>query len=194
MAGPRFFETPEAFRAWLEDYHASADELVVGFWKKGTGRASMTWPESVDEALCFGWIDGVRKRLDDEAYTIRFTPRRPRSHWSKRNLARVAALTEAGRMRPAGLAAHEARDPARQGEAAHEQDRAPTLGAAFEKRLRANEVAWAWWQKQTPSYRRTVAHWVTSAKKEETRERRFEQLVASCEEGKPVPPMRYGKR
>ena len=113
---PRFFATPQDFRAWLEEHHAGAGELLVGYYKKGSGRPSITWPESVDEALCFGWIDGIRRRIDDESYSIRFTPRRARSIWSAVNIARAGELIAEGRMTPAGLAAFEARDEARVGD------------------------------------------------------------------------------
>ncbi len=171
---PTFFPTPADFRAWLERHHETASELLVGFYKKGSGRPSITWPESVDEALCFGWIDGVRRTIDDESYSIRFTPRRPRSNWSAVNLKRVAELTNLGRMHPAGVRAYEARDPARAASYSFEQrEEARKLAPAYEAQLKANAKAWAFFQAQPPYYRRTVSRWVMSAKKEETRLKRL---------------------
>src|SRR3954447_16770660 len=138
---PTFFETPEAFRAWLERHHAEAGELTVGYYKKGTGRQSITWPESVDEALCYGWIDGVRRSLGAESYTIRFTPRRPGSTWSKVNIGRVQVLVEQGRMKPAGLAAFEARSEEKSGIYSFEQE-SVELPEPYVSILREDEAAW----------------------------------------------------
>jgi uncharacterized protein YdeI (YjbR/CyaY-like superfamily) len=184
-----YFASPEAFRRWLERHHASATELWVGFHKRATGRPSMTWPESVDEALCFGWIDGIRKRVDDDRYVIRFTPRRSRSIWSLVNLRRVKALIEAGRMCPAGLAAYEARDPKRSGLYSFERA-AAQFSPSQEKRLRANARAWAFFESRPPWYRRVATHWVTSAKQEATRERRLEALIRDSAAGLQVGPLR----
>jgi uncharacterized protein YdeI (YjbR/CyaY-like superfamily) len=186
---PAFFATPEELRAWLEENHSSATELLVGFHKKASRRPSITWPESVDEALCFGWIDGVRRRVDDESYTIRFTPRKARSHWSKVNLARVEELKKEGRMRPAGLRAFEQRREENTGLASYEQDRDAELGDDYEHRFRASRRAWSFFQEQAPWYRRAATHWVVSAKKEETRERRLAQLIDCSAEGRRVPPL-----
>ncbi|MCA1581427.1 MAG: YdeI/OmpD-associated family protein [Acidobacteria bacterium] len=180
---PKFFATPAAFRAWLEAHHETRKELLVGFHKKGSGKPSITWPESVDEALCFGWIDGVRHRLDETAYTIRFTPRRPRSNWSAVNVARVAELTSQDRMRPAGNRAFAARTPERTGIYAFERNEAAKLTPAQEKTLRANRKAAAFFDAQPPGYRKLVTHWVISARQEETRERRLRQLIADSEAG-----------
>jgi uncharacterized protein YdeI (YjbR/CyaY-like superfamily) len=177
---PTFFATPADFRAWLERNHDSAPELLVGFHKKGSGRPSITWPESVDEALCFGWIDGIRRTIDDGSYSIRFTPRRARSTWSNVNVKRVAELTKLGRMRPAGLRAFAARDPKRSGIYTYEQD-APKpdakLAPAYEKKFTANAKAWAFFQSQAPYYHRAVIRWVMSAKKEETQLKRLATLI-----------------
>ncbi|HEY7197837.1 MAG TPA: YdeI/OmpD-associated family protein [Gaiellaceae bacterium] len=181
---PTFFETPADLRTWLERHHADADELLVGFHKKGSGRASVTWPESVDEALCFGWIDGIRRSLDGERYTIRFTPRRPRSIWSAANIKRAKELTEEGRMQAAGLAAFERRRDDRSAIYSYEQRRTATLGAAAEERFRADAQAWDFFQAQPPGYRRTAIHWVTSAKREETRQRRLETLIDDSAHGR----------
>lgn len=195
-AKPKFFRTPAAFRAWLEKRHADADELLVGFRKKGTGKPSLTWPESVDEALCFGWIDGIRRRLDDESYTIRFTPRRPGSIWSAVNIARAEALIADGRMRPAGLAAYEARRENRAGIYSYEQ-RPAELPEPFAKLLKRNAAAWRFFTAQPPSYRKAVCWWVVSAKKEETRLRRLDKLAEHSARGERLPqtmPQRSGRR
>ena len=179
---PRFFATPSAFRTWLEKHHETAPELLVGFYKKGTGKPSITWPESVDEALCVGWIDGVRRSLGDEAYTIRFTPRRATSIWSAVNIARVAELTKLGRMRPAGLAAFERRTAKKSIVYSYEQKDATALDAKYEKSFRGNKVAWAFFSSQANWYRRNTIRWVMTAKAEETRLRRLAQLIAASAE------------
>ena len=174
---PVYFPSPAAFRAWLEAHHASADELWVGYHKKATGRPSMTWSESVDEALCFGWIDGLRRRVDADRYTIRFTPRRSGSNWSRVNLAKVEVLIAQERMQPAGLAAYDGRT---QSAAAGDPDEEPPqkLPAAYVQAFRErDELAWAFFEGQSPSYRRTAIGWVLSAKREETRWRRLEQII-----------------
>lgn len=174
---PTFFAAPAAFRAWLEEHHARTSELLVGFYKKGSGKPSITWPESVDVALCFGWIDGVRKTIDETRYTIRFTPRRPTSIWSAVNIKRAHELTKLGLMHPAGLEAFERRDEKKSAIYAYEQRSTATLGDAFEKQFRANTNAWAFFQSQAPWYRRTATYWVSSAKKEETRLKRLATLI-----------------
>jgi uncharacterized protein YdeI (YjbR/CyaY-like superfamily) len=183
---PTFFATPADFRAWLEKNHAKATELLVGFYKKTSGRASLTWPESVDEALCFGWIDGVRRSLGDEAYTIRFTPRRPRSIWSAINIAKVQQLTKAGLMRPAGKAAFAKRTDDRSAIYSFEQRKAATLDAGQERLFRANKKAWAFFSAQPPGYRKVAVFYVTSAKKEETRLRRLERLIGDSQSGRRI--------
>jgi uncharacterized protein YdeI (YjbR/CyaY-like superfamily) len=186
---PTFFATPEDFRAWLSEHHATAAELLVGFHKKGSGRPSITWPESVDQALCFGWIDGVRRRIDDERYSIRFTPRRPRSIWSAINVKRVGELAEQGLMHPAGMAAFERRSDDKTAIYSYERRTAAKLEPAMEREFKRDERAWAWFEAQPPSYRRTATHWVISAKKPETRERRLRQLIADSRAGRPIPPL-----
>jgi uncharacterized protein YdeI (YjbR/CyaY-like superfamily) len=178
---PVFFATPGEFRAWLEAHHASEAELLVGFHKKGTGRPSIIWPESVDEALCFGWIDGVRKRVDDDRFTIRFTPRQPGSIWSAVNIQRVEELTAQGRMHSAGLRAFAARDEERSRVYSYERAQAG-LSAEDEAAFRANPQAWAFFQTQPPSYRKTAAWWVVSAKREETRRKRLAMLIVDSEQ------------
>ena len=183
MAEPKFFATPAAFRRWLAQHHDKATELLVGFYKKDSGRPSITWPESVDQALAFGWIDGVRKRIDDVSYTIRFTPRRRGSIWSAVNIARVDELTKLGLMEPAGLRAFEQRTAAKSGIYAYEN--APReLSKEDEKKFRANRKAWTYFKAQAPSYQRVAIYWVMNAKREETRTRRLALLIADSEEGR----------
>jgi uncharacterized protein YdeI (YjbR/CyaY-like superfamily) len=184
------FERPEDFRRWLERHHDSAPELWVGYFKKASGRASMTWPESVDEALCFGWIDGIRKRIDDERYMIRFTPRRAGSVWSAVNIGRVAVLSDEGRMRPAGLDAFAARREDRSGIYSYEQRDQAVFPDAFEERFRADEEAWAWFEAQPKGYRQNTIRWVMTAKREETRERRLATLIADSAAGRRIAPLR----
>ena len=186
---PTFFETPAEFRAWLEANHATARELLVGFHKKGSGRRSITWPEAVDEALCFGWIDGVRRRVDDERYSIRFTPRQRRSTWSAVNIARVKELEREGRMHPAGLAAFAARADERSAVYAYEQRHGATLDEAQLREFRANEAAWAFFESQPPSYRKAAVWWVVSAKKGETKKKRLATLIDDSARGRRVAPL-----
>ncbi|MFT3808212.1 YdeI/OmpD-associated family protein [Arenimonas sp.] len=182
---PVFFATPAGFRAWLKKHHATSTELLVGFYRVDSEHPSITWPESVDEALCFGWIDGVRKRRDETSYTIRFTPRRRNSVWSAVNLRRVEVLTAEGRMQAAGLAAHAALNGDKSRIYAYEQ-RSAELGEAYAKMFRKNRKAWAFFEAQPPSYRKLACWWIESAKKEETRLKRLEKLIAFSAEGKRV--------
>jgi uncharacterized protein YdeI (YjbR/CyaY-like superfamily) len=186
---PAFFATPEEFRAWLAEHHETERELLVGFHKKGSGRPSITWPESVDQALCFGWIDGVRRRVDDDSYTIRFTPRKARSTWSAVNVKRMKELVEAELVAPAGVAAFERRADDRTAIYSYEQRKAAQLEPEQEQRFKADGRAWAFFEAQPPSYRRAATHWVTSAKREETRERRLTQLIEHSSAGRGVPPL-----
>jgi len=162
---PTFFRTPAEFREWLMKHHATKDELLVGYYKKHSGRPSITWPESVDQALCFGWIDGVRKSIDDISYTIRFTPRRPGSIWSSVNMKRAQALIEQRQMQPAGVKAYEARRDYRSGIYAYEQ-RSVDLAEPYNRMLKQNKTAWNFCQKQPAYYRKTISWWIISAKKE----------------------------
>ena len=180
-----FFKSPADFRKWFEKHHDTEAELWVGFYKKDSGKPSITWPESVDEALCFGWIDGVRKRVDEVSYKIRFTARRPRSVWSSVNIKRVAVLTEQKRMRPSGEKAFAARMENRSGIYAYEQ-RKPELPEPYEKRMRRNKSAWEFFQLQPPSYRKLGMWWIVSAKKEETRLKRLEKLIEESAAGRRV--------
>ena len=191
---PRFFTTPSQFRAWLEIHHQKRAELWVGFYKRGSGMPSITWPESVDEALCFGWIDGVRRSLGDHAYAIRFTPRRSGSIWSAINVDKVASLTKLGKMRKSGLRAFAARTAAKTGIYSFERNEPAKLTARQETRLRANRRAARFFDSQPPWYRRTAIHWVVSAKREETRERRLALLIADSAAGRSIAPLaRPGK-
>jgi uncharacterized protein YdeI (YjbR/CyaY-like superfamily) len=187
---PKFFATPKEFREWLEKHHADTSELWVGFYKKDSGRPSITWPESVDEALCVGWIDGLRRSIDGDSYMIRFTPRRAGSIWSAVNTRRAKELIEAGRMRPAGLRAFEGRDPAKTNLYSFEQREAAKLDPDMEKRFRANRKAWAFFQAQPPGYRRLAMFRIMSAKQQETRERRLAALIRECVAGRRMEPMR----
>jgi uncharacterized protein YdeI (YjbR/CyaY-like superfamily) len=178
-----FFGTGEELRAWFVEHHADATELVLGFWKVGTGRPSVTWSEAVDEALCFGWIDGVRRRIDEASYSIRFTPRRPGSNWSSINLAKVEALTEQGRMTPAGLAAHAGRT-VRVPQYSFEQQAEPALDPLQQRQFRSVQQAWTFFERQAPSYRKRAIWWVVSAKREETKVQRLAKLIALSGEGR----------
>jgi uncharacterized protein YdeI (YjbR/CyaY-like superfamily) len=191
-SAPTFFANAADFRHWLDANHATAPELLVGFWKKGTGRASIDWPEARDEALCVGWIDGIRKSLGPESYTIRFTPRRKGSIWSKVNVARYEALTEEGRMRPAGVRAYE-ENKGRQGIYSYENATAE-LSRAETASFRRNKAAWADWERRPPSYRRAVLHWIAGAKKPETRARRLATLIADSEAGRMIAGYDIGRK
>ncbi len=182
----KFFARPAAFRAWLEKHHAAARELVVGFHKVGAGKPSITYPEALDEALCFGWIDGVRRSVDAARYTIRFTPRKPQSTWSAVNVTKALALVRAGRMHRSGLAAFEARDQQRTERHANERERA-ALSPAQVRAFKEEPEAWAFWQAQPPGYRKITTIFVTSAKKEETRARRLAILIDHSARGRRLP-------
>ncbi|HLE57199.1 MAG TPA: YdeI/OmpD-associated family protein [Rhodothermia bacterium] len=187
---PRFFPTPADFRVWLEKNHDKEDVLWVGFYKKATGIPSITWPESVDEALCFGWIDGLRKSHDDVSYRIRFTPRKPTSNWSAKNVARVEELIAEGRMRPSGMRAYEARLEHKTAVYSFEQREDAAFDPAYDKRFKANTKAWTNFQSMPPGYIRTATFWVMSAKREETRERRLATLIEDSENERKVKPLR----
>ena len=187
-----FFATPLDFREWLDKNHDKLVEQWVGFYKKASGRPSITWPESVDEALCYGWIDGLRKSIDDISYRIRFTPRRPESHWSDVNIKRVGELSKQGLMLPSGLAAFERRKEKRSRKASYEQ-KAVTLGKEYESKLKANKKAWEDFQSRPPSYKKQVSWWIMSAKKEETRLKRLNALIESSIKHEKIPPLRWSK-
>ena len=183
---PIFFETPAEFRAWLEEHHADESELLVGFHKTSSGRPSMTWPESVDQALCFGWIDGVRKSIDESSYQIRFTPRGPRSIWSAVNIARVKVLTGEKRMQPGGLAAYAKRKDNKSGIYAYEQ-RHDRLEEPYAGLLKTNKAAAAFFEAQPPYYRKRMGWWIVSAKKEATRMERLAKLIDVCARKERIP-------
>jgi uncharacterized protein YdeI (YjbR/CyaY-like superfamily) len=185
---PRFFKTAADLRSWFERHHDTAPELWVGYYKTRAGKRGITWPESVDEALCFGWIDGIRKGLDEDRYTNRFTPRKPASNWSARNVERVQELTRLGRMRPAGLAAFEARKRERTGIYSYEQ-RPQDLPPEYERKVKANQRAWRFWRSVAPSYRKAATWWVISAKREDTRARRLATLIETSAKGERIPPL-----
>ena len=179
-AKPQFFRDAAALRAWFAVHAATADELIVAYMKKATGVPSVTWPQSVDEALCVGWIDSIRRKLDADSYTVRFTPRRARSGWSEVNIARVQALQAEGRMQPAGLAAFAKRKERAASGAATEPNGLAELSVAEQRRFRTLRVAWAYYEKLPPSYRRAVTKWVVGAKKPETRAGRLGKLIEAC--------------
>lgn len=185
-----YFVSPAEFRAWLAKHHVDHHVLLVGFHKRSTGRPSLTWQESVEEALCFGWIDGKRQSVDASRYTIRFTPRRSNANWSAINIRKATQLIANGKMQPAGLLAFEARCEERSRVYAHERAQAATLAPADENRFRENAVAWAFFSEQPPHYRRNTYHWVISAKRAETRESRLATLIADCARGLWITPLR----
>jgi uncharacterized protein YdeI (YjbR/CyaY-like superfamily) len=184
-----YFATARELRAWFDRHHATQSELVVGFHKKSSGVPSVTWPEAVDEALCVGWIDSVRRSVDDLRYSNRFTPRTARSTWSAVNIKRAKELIELGRMRSAGLEAFERRTDDMSAIYSYEQRRNAALDPALERRFRGNREAWTFFESQPAGYRRAAIHWVVSAKKDETRERRLAALIGDSEHGRTIPPL-----
>ena len=185
----QFFATAADLRAWFGKHHDTAPELFVGYWKKGTGGVGVAHTEAIEQALCFGWIDSVARRIDEQRYQVRFTPRRRGSVWSAINIAKIAELTEAGLMHPAGARAFDGRKPEKSAVYSYEQAEDAGLDDLQTARLRAEPAAWEWFSRQTPSYRRSATHWVVSAKRAETRERRLAQLIADSVAGRKVPPL-----
>jgi uncharacterized protein YdeI (YjbR/CyaY-like superfamily) len=183
------FRSREDFRAWLERHHASKSELMIRLFKVHASHRGIGYREALDEALCYGWIDGVRRSLDEDSFTQRFTPRKARSNWSSVNIKRVNELIAEGRMHPAGLKAFEARDKTAIAPYSFEHP-FQQLSPGFEKRLKAKKKAWTYWEKMPPGQRRITTHWVMSARREETREKRFAILLASCAEQLPIPALR----
>jgi len=181
----KFFKTQNEFRKWLEKNHNKKDELYVGFYKVNTNKKSITYPQALDEALCFGWIDGIRKRIDDESYHIRFTPRRKGSKWSNVNIGKAKDLINEGKMKPAGLKEFENREIYNQVKYSYEE-KSENLSAEYVKTFKANKSAWEFFQNQTPYYKRTVSFWVMSAKKEGTRLRRLNVLIEDCAKQKKI--------
>jgi uncharacterized protein YdeI (YjbR/CyaY-like superfamily) len=186
---PIFFATVGELRDWLERNHATATELFVGFYKRGSGKASITWQELVDEELCFGWIDGVRNGIDDLSYSNRITPRKPRSTWSAINIARARELIRLGRMRPAGLKAFERRTEERSAIYSYEQREAVRLEPQAERAFRENKKAWAFFQAQPPSYQRAATWWVISAKRDGTRQKRLGMLIRESQNRLTIAPL-----
>jgi len=182
---PKFFKTPSAFRKWLEAHHATSKELWVGYYKKGSGKPSIDWPQSVNEALCFGWIDGIRKSIDEESYKIRFTPRKPGSVWSAVNIRNVEKLVKEYRMQPAGLKAFEARKEYRSGIYSYEQ-RSPELVEPYLGTLKRNKAAWKFFQNQPAGYRKMMNWWIVSAKQEATRLKRLAKLIEVSAQGRRI--------
>jgi uncharacterized protein YdeI (YjbR/CyaY-like superfamily) len=189
----RFFRTATAFHTWMARNHETEPELVVCFYKKGSNKASVTYQEALDEALAFGWIDGIRRGVDADSYTIRFTPRRARSIWSAVNIKRVGELTEAGRMRPPGLEAFAKRDPKRSAIYSYERKKAGemTLDPDAMTSVKADKKAWVFFDAQAPWYKRTCAHWIVNAKRPETRAKRLKVLIECSRQGKRIPPLSY---
>jgi uncharacterized protein YdeI (YjbR/CyaY-like superfamily) len=186
---PIYFSSPQEFYDWLEENHDTESEVYVGFFKSHTGKRAMSWSEAVDQALCWGWVDTRTNSIDEDRYMQRFTPRKPGSNWSKINVEKVAKLKEAGLIRPAGLAAFDKRSDERTGVYSFERENA-TLPAEYEEQLRANPAAAEYFDARPPWYRRTATHWVTSAKREETRLRRLRQLIEDSAAGLDVKPLR----
>jgi uncharacterized protein YdeI (YjbR/CyaY-like superfamily) len=183
---PLFFSKPDDFRAWLDQNHEKETELLVGFYKINSGKPTMTWPESVDQALCYGWIDGVRKSLGNEAYTIRFTPRKPTSIWSAVNIDKMEELQKQGLVKPYGMAAFERRTESKSRVYSHERKEDAELSPDMEKKFKAEKAAWEFFMKQAPSYRKAVIHLIVSAKQEKTQRSRFEKLLAASKECKRI--------
>ncbi|PQJ09312.1 bacteriocin-protection protein [Flavipsychrobacter stenotrophus] len=182
---PTFFPTQDDFRAWLKKHHKKEKELLVGFYKTDSGMPSLSWPESVDQALCFGWIDGVRRGRDEVSYTIRFTPRKPTSIWSTININKVAKLTGQGLMMPEGIAAFELRKDHKTSIYSYEKDATP-LAAAYEIEFKKDEDAWAFFSKQPPGYKKQMIHRIMDAKQEKTQISRLEKLIEASKEGKRI--------
>ncbi len=187
-ASPAHFPNAAAFRAWLRTHHRTATNLVVRIARNHAAHQGVTYAQALDEALCFGWIDGVRRSLDRDSFSVRFSPRKPRSIWSRINVRHAERLIEAGRMRRAGLKAFEARDEARTGVYSFERQSA-TLAPSYQARFRKNKKAWRYFEHEAPWYRRTSTHWVMSARREETRERRLATLITHCARGERIPPL-----
>ena len=186
---PTYFATQQDFRNWLEKNHARETELLVGFYKVTSSKPSITWPQSVDQALCFGWIDGIRKSIDPESYSIRFTPRKPGSNWSAINIRKVEEMNKLGLMFPAGLAAFEKRNEQKSAIYSYE-NKPEKLDSENEILFRSQEQAWAFFQSQPPSYQRTAIYWVMSAKQEATRQKRLNDLISDSENRLKIKPLR----
>jgi len=191
---PTFFPTPSVFRAWLQAHHDKFQELLVCFYKRGSGRPSITWPESVQVALCFGWIDGVRKSLDETSYTIRFTPRKRTSNWSSININLVRKLTKQGLMHPAGLKAYAVRNAKKSGIYSYEQRKNAKFTREQEKQFRTNKNAWEFFRSQPPWYQRVTTYWVICAKREETKLKRLSELISHSQRQRRIPRLIPAKK
>jgi len=190
---PVFFATQSNLRKWFEKNYKTKTELIVGFYKVSTQKPSVTWSQSVDEAICFGWIDGIRKSIDEKSYCIRFTPRNPKSNWSAVNIKKATELTNLGLMTPEGIAAFEKRKESNSAIYSYEQT-VFELPNNFLNRLKKNKKAWKYFNSQTPSYRRIVTRWILSAKQETTKLNRLKTLIKDCEAGEKIKPMRVGTK
>lgn len=193
VSKPTFFSSQTKFRRWLKRHHQEKTELWVGYYKKHTGQPSITWPQSVDEALCFGWIDGLRRSIDDESYMIRFTPRKPDSHWSHVNIKRIGELRELGLVEQVGLEAFARRTEQNSGRAPYEQQRV-VLAKQYERRIRANSKAWKYYNDLSPSARKRYDWWIMNAKREETRARRLDKLIDYSARGELLPAMVWSRK
>ena len=191
---PVFFISPSALRKWYEENHSTAAELVVGYYKRGTRKETITWSQSVDEAICFGWIDGVRRSIDEESYSIRFTPRRPGSAWSAINIQKAEEMTGSGKMHPAGLEAFSRRKESRSRIYTYEINKEFRLTESMVDQFMQNKNAWKYFHSQAPSYRKVTIRWVLSAKQEATRLKRLDELITSSEAGEWIKAMRWGKK
>lgn len=189
MKEPLFFATQSELRKWFQKHHQTETEVWIGYYKKATGIPSIDWSQSVDEAICFGWIDGIRRKIDEQSYKIRFTPRNPKSHWSAVNLAKVEKLLELGLIMPAGLEVYNQRDEKKSRQASYERQHIE-LDQQYEAKIRQNEKAWLYYKNLAASYKKASIHWVMSAKNEETRLRRLDILIQSCETEKKIPLLR----
>ena len=189
-ARPTYFATQSDFRNWLAENHDRVSELIVGFYKVGSGKPSMTWSESVDQAICFGWIDGVRQSVDHESYFIRFTPRKPKSIWSGINIKKVEVLSSKGLMTPPGLAAFNISEKSKSKIYSYEKEET-MLSAGYEKLFSVNKKAWSFFQAMPKSYKKTAVHWVMSAKQEATREKRLNELITDSEAGRKIKSLSY---
>jgi len=188
-----FFPTQKDLRKWFEKNHKKEKELFVGYYKISSGKPSVTWSESVDEAICFGWIDGIRRSVDEESYCIRFTPRNPKSNWSAINIKKVEELTRLGLMKPEGVKAFSFRKEEKSKIYSYEN---PAVGfeKSYEKKFKANKQAWKYFQSTAPSYQKTTMRWVMSAKQDVTRLKRLEELIRDCTLGQKIKAMNYGKK
>lgn len=190
---PKFFKSPIEFRKWLEKNHLKKSEIVVGFYKVGSKKFNMSWPDSVDQALCFGWIDSVRRSIDKERYCIRFTPRKPNSNWSRVNKIKMEKLIKQKQVYPAGISVYKKQNQNKRAKYSFE-NKELKFPAELETFFRKNKIAFNWYQKQSPSYKKTTAHWVISAKKPETRLKRMSELIADSKEGKKIKQVDYKKK